>query len=172
MKKIYPSKIIIGIDPGVNTGYALFEAHREDFTLQMKVCIGTSILDALERLKMANLEHDIFVLVEDARQRKWFGVAESNIYRKIKSRQPINSSELSTYKGMLLGAGSVQRDCSILESFLQASKIPHVMVSPAKSRTKVSAAGLKAAIGWTERTNEHGRDAAMLVLTNYKKAFV
>jgi hypothetical protein len=73
---------------------------------------------------------------------------------------------------MLLGAGSVQRDCSILETYLLASKIPHAMVSPANSRTKVSAAGLKAATGWTQRTNEHGRDAAMLVLTNYKKAFV
>jgi hypothetical protein len=38
-----------------------------------------------------------------------------------------------------------------------------MMVRPKKSITKLDAETFKATTGWTERTNSHARDAAMLV---------
>jgi Na+-transporting NADH:ubiquinone oxidoreductase subunit NqrA len=71
---------------------------------------------------------------------------------------------------MLLGAGSVRRDCAILESVMQKMSYNYQMIAPKNNKTKTTAAHFKALTGWTERTNEHGRDAAMLVLSNYKQA--
>jgi hypothetical protein len=175
MKKNFLSEdqyIIVGIDPGVNTGLALFVYNSKDDSMVLFICSSydiSIILDDLLHLDKYDTSKTIF-LIEDARERKWFGTAESKIYQKIKSRQPINASELSTYKGMLLGAGSVRRDCAILESVMQKMSYNYQMIAPKNNKTKTTAAHFKALTGWTERTNEHGRDAAMLVLSNYRQA--
>lgn len=174
MKKNYPfdQMLIIGIDPGTNTGYALFKYTTANDTIELIGCDSYDITEVIEQLMLpiaSGDKKDFKILVEDARERKWFGTAESRIYQKIKSRQPVNASELSTYKGMLLGAGSVRRDCSILEEFLKRYGYSYHMIPPKNSSTKVPAAAFKKLTGWNGRTNEHSRDAAMLVLSNYKK---
>jgi len=175
MKKNYRFEHIyfIGIDPGVNTGYATFCYHTQTDQLDLLLCESNDITDVIDYLmdwgQIFKLQNTLF-FIEDARERKWFGTAESKIYQKIKSRQPITASELSTYKGMLLGAGSVRRDCAILESLMQKMEYNYQMIAPKNNKTKTTAAQFKALTGWKERTNEHGRDAAMLVLSNYKQA--
>ena len=63
------------------------------------------------------------------------------------------------------GAGSVKRDCTIWADFLGGHGIPFKTVSPLKKGAKVDAATfIKLSGGWQGRTNEHGRDAALLVL--------
>ena len=64
------------------------------------------------------------------------------------------------------GAGSIKRDAKIWEDFLMDIGVNHEMISPAKNRTKLKADTFKTYTGWENPTNEHSRDAAMLVF-NY-----
>ena len=63
----------------------------------------------------------------------------------------------------LQGVGSVKRDASIWEDYLTDLGIEFEMVAPKRNVTKLSQDRFKAMTGWKNRTNEHGRDAAMLV---------
>lgn len=65
--------------------------------------------------------------------------------------------------GRAKGAGSVERDCSIWEDFLADINIPCEMVAPKNNVTKLRQEAFANLTGWTQRTNEHERDAAMLV---------
>jgi len=127
--------IIIGIDPGVNTGVAIWHTELKRFLL----IASMPILDAM---------NEVFgypkavVYIEDARLRKWFG----------------NSG-----KERLQGAGSIKRDCQIWEDFLKANEILHYWVAPKNNKTKMDADTFKKMTNYFERTNEHGRDAAALV---------
>ena len=145
---------VIGIDPGVNTGLAIYDMAAERFT---EITSG-KILDILRYLhpKLNNIVMEggrlpvppaetILVLMEDARQRKWFG---------------------QTSREVLQGAGSIKRDCQIWEDFLGGSHARHKFLPPSKGTTKWPAHQFKALTGWTKRTNEHSRDAAVLVLHN------
>jgi hypothetical protein len=130
--------IYIGIDPGVNTGVAVWNSETKNF-----YCIESmTILDAMYIVNDQHIGCKINVIIEDARQRKWFG----------------NSG-----KEVLQGAGSIKRDCQIWQEFLEANEITHYWVAPKDNRTKLSSAQFKAYTGYTGKTNEHGRDAAMLV---------
>ena len=128
---------IIGIDPGVNTGFALWNRN-EKRLLEVKTLMAIQaekfIIDFL-------LLKSLLVRFEDARLRTWFGKAG---------------------KEQLQGAGSIKRDCSRWEEFLTYYDIPFEEVAPKNNRTKISAEEFKRLTGWNERCSEHARDAAML----------
>lgn len=84
------------------------------------------------------------VVWEDCRNHRVFGAAQRNA-------------------GALQGVGSVKRDCGIWEEFLTDARIPYITRAPSRRRTKFTRDQFQAATGWTERSNNHGRDAAMLV---------
>ena len=63
----------------------------------------------------------------------------------------------------LQGVGSVKRDASIWEAFLKDLGIEYEMVAPKRNVTKLTQERFKAITGWGKRTNEHSRDAAMLI---------
>src|SRR5690606_27641214 len=132
---------IIGIDTGVNTGFAIWNKQEKKFE-----AIGTMLIhQAMKEVERLHEKNTIFVRVEDSRQRKWFGKAG---------------------REQLQGAGSIKRDAKIWEDFLMDIGVNHEMVSPAKNRTKLKADTFKTYTGWENATNEHSRDAAMLVF-NY-----
>ena len=62
-----------------------------------------------------------------------------------------------------MGAGSVKRDCQIWEDFLRAHGIKYEMVAPHQGATKWTADTFARITGYTGRTSNHGRDAAVLV---------
>ena len=80
---------------------------------------------------------------EDARLRKWIP--------QIKGKE------------VLQGVGSVKRDAGIWEDFLRDLGVPFEMVAPKNNITKLSADSFRKITGWQSKTNEHSRDAAMLV---------
>lgn len=136
--------IYIGIDPGTETGLAVWDSHRGRF-----VSLDTlAIHKAMHKVGMwqqtcIDTGTELMVIFEDARQRTWFG-------------------DRSTAK--LQGAGSVKRDCSIWEDYCTDMGIPFRAVPPQKGGTKVSSGYFKMISGWQGRTSNHARDAAMLVL--------
>ena len=129
--------IVIGLDPGVQTGVAIWSVKEQ----KLLNVVTKKIHEAgkmVESLKSKN----ILVRFEDARLRKWFG----------------NSG-----REKLQGAGSVKRDCKIWEDLLTDLGIPFDKVPPKSVRTKVNFINFGQMTGWTGRTSEHARDAAMLV---------
>lgn len=133
--------IYIGIDTGVNTGIAIWESKTKQFISIESVKIHEA---------MATVNHcvttfangGIVVRVEDARKRKWFG---------------------ETGKEKAQGVGSIKRDAVIWEDFLTGLGCEFQLVAPKNNKTKLSAVQFKQYTSWVGKTNEHGRDAAMLV---------
>lgn len=127
----------IGIDTGVNTGVAIWDSFKKEFTAVGSMTIHRAF-DIVKQCERA----ETFVRVEDARQRKWF---------------PKKS------QGAIMGAGSIKRDAKIWEDFLTDEKVYFEMVAPKDNMTKLKDEAFKKMTKWNFSTNEHARDAAMLV---------
>lgn len=134
--------IWIGIDTGVNTGVAVWDSASRTFL----AIEGKAIHEALQFVMWKGEQGDVKVVFEDARQRTWYGTRTEEEDR-----------------AKLQGAGSVKRDCKIWEDALTDWGIPFQKVAPKNNMTKLSAEAFSRLTGWKGRTNEHGRDAAMLV---------
>ena len=138
--------IYVGIDTGTHTGYAVWDSTSKE----LKECTSLMIHQAMEKVRRLHREYgsDLLVRIEDPRQRTWFGTERMSRDEERKRLQ---------------GVGSVKRDASIWEDYLSDAGIRFQMVAPKHNATKMSAEYFKAVTKWTARTNEHGRDAAMLV---------
>lgn len=133
--------MLIGIDTGVHTGFAVWDSTNKRLT---EVSTMT-ITQAIERAKMivdVLGRKSVRLYVEDARKRKWFGTSG---------------------RERLKGAGSVCRDSKIWADWSKEQGIECVLVAPKYNRTKLSAAQFRIWTQWTGRTTEHARDAACLV---------
>jgi hypothetical protein len=131
--------MLIGIDPGVKTGIAVIG----DCLNQTS---SMPIHKAMERVRRLS-RYKPFVYVEDARKRKWFG---------------------NNTRAKAQGAGSVKRDCKIWHDYLEDMKdqgmiAGYELVHPKNNATKLKADRFKKLTGYKERTNEHARDAYMLI---------
>jgi hypothetical protein len=131
---------IIGIDPGVETGVCVWLPDSKQITYLNSMKIHEAMkLVWKHRYVPCN---QIMVRVEDARKRKWFG---------------------KSGREQLQGAGSIKRDAKIWEDYLTDMGVDFEMVAPKNNKTKLTAALFKNVTGYGHRTNEHSRDAAMLV---------
>jgi len=133
-------RYIIGIDPGTNTGFAVWDTADQRYYAVSSLKIHQAIEEVIYYRIYAP---SLLVRFEDARLRKWYGK---------------NSAEKQQ------GAGSIKRDCSIWEDFLRDNDIDFQLVAPKDIKTKMTAAAFRNLTGWKGVTNEHGRDAAMIVL--------
>ncbi|MBC7947197.1 MAG: hypothetical protein H7Y42_04905 [Chitinophagaceae bacterium] len=142
-------KIFIGIDCGVETGFCVWD--KEERIVRF---IGTmQIHKAMKFLKdWIEWTHErggrVKVRVEDARLRTWI---------------PREKNEKAE-RGRREGAGSIKRDANIWEDYLTDLKVDFEMVAPKNNRTKTTAAYFKALSKYEGPTNEHARDAGMLVI--------
>jgi hypothetical protein len=135
----------IGVDTGTNTGICIWST-------KTKEIVKLETLPIYSALHLVRIWHefpgDVFVRLEDARLRKWI---------------PKQKNEKAE-RGRREGAGYVKAHAQIWESFLNEHGIPHELVAPKNNKTKVTADYFKKLTGWTGQTNEHCRDAAMLVV--------
>ena len=142
VKIMSESQLAIGIDPGVKTGIAV----AVDGKLQS---VASATITAAMQMVLAVKDQGPMVYIEDARKRSWFGKMDA---------------EVAKYGAAVReGAGSVKRDCGIWEQFCIEQKIAYQLVHPAANATKLDAETFNRITGWRAKTNEHGRDAAMLV---------
>lgn len=136
--------IWFGIDTGVNTGLAEWDGTQKRF----RRIITTGIVDAMRIVSQTAADGEpCTVVIEDARLRTWIPREKS----------------VAEFKGRAMGAGSVKRDCSIWQEFCVLTAIPLQRVPPKYNTTKLSAEAFARITGYTARTSEHARDAAMLV---------
>lgn len=129
----------IGIDPGTHTGYAVYDTSIKRMTVVKTVKIHQAMTAILSAFRQCD-EGEMLVVVEDARQVEYF-----------------------IHEDKLEGTASVKRDSQIWHDYLTEHKIPFMMVRPNPKITKLKSHVVKAASGWTESTNQHNRDAVMLV---------
>lgn len=133
--------IIIGIDTGVKTGFAVnFDGN----LIQLKTLgIIVAMAEALEfRSQFAK---DMVICIEDTRQRKWMPAKVGN--------------------ERLKGVGSVNRDSSIWQEFCEFYDLPYILVPPAHlaGLTKMKIERFIEMTGWAgKRPSEHARDAGMM----------
>lgn len=141
--------LVVGVDPGKNTGFAIWDTVMKRFT----VIKTLKIHRAMERILAlkSSCADDVLVRIEDARMRKWFGDTSSEVARMKKQ-----------------GAGSVKRDCTIWEDFCKDYQIRYELVAPGTFRSGKDEMAFIRITGLKDiQTSEHGRDAAMLVF-NYR----
>ena len=133
--------IFVGIDPGVETGVAIWDSEKQEF----KSIKSRNIIEAMADVRLLTVTYrNIKLIIEDARQRTWFGTIKG-------TKEDRNKAQ---------GVGSVKRDCKIWEEFCEFNKLDYELKHP---KTKLKAPDFKKITGWQKQTNEHGRDAAMLV---------
>ena len=139
--------ICVGIDTGVHTGFAVWSTESRQLTIVTTITIHQALIwvkGFAERCKAENEEMKVYF--EDARKRTWYA-----------------TSTAKQDRDKLQGAGSIKRDCKIWEDALTEWGIPFEAVAPKHNATKMSAEFFRAVTGWKGKTNEHSRDAAMLV---------
>lgn len=132
--------IKIGIDPGVNTGFAKMV---DGVLYEVKTM---SIVEAMKSVEFSakwarDNGVDLTVYIEDARQRRW----------------------VTGGREKLQGVGSIKRDCGIWEEICVYHDIDFVLVAPKDNYTKLTAQAFAGITGWKHRCSQHARDAAMLV---------
>jgi hypothetical protein len=137
-----PYKFVVGIDPGVQTGFAVRSVDKGIIRME---CL--KIHNAMDLILYYQHRGDSFVFVEDARLVKNYHPGNKNI-------------------GRLQGVGSVKRDAGIWEDFLKEKGVSFLMIKPVSQNTKWSAEKFKKMTGWSKRTNNHTRDAGVLCLMN------
>ena len=138
--------LVVGIDPGVNTGVAVWNRTVRSFESIASLPIHRVMAAILSAQSAGSLHSVVF---EDARQRTWFG--------KMDAKQAKFGAAVRE------GVGSVKRDCTIWHDFLDSHGIVFVAVKPASGATKWDADKFMRMTGWAGKTNEHGRDAGILV---------
>ena len=149
------ASVLIGIDPGTKTGFAI-KSNEDWHNIDTLPIFG-----AIKRVIAAN-EYcvreglSILVRVEDARLRTWFGKKKQ---KDILGNVVIAETGSERWKG----AGSIARDCAIWEEVLTDLKIPFEMVHP-KHVKETTADYFKKLTGWQGRTSIHAREAAWLIL--------
>lgn len=145
------SMIYIGIDTGVHTGFAVWNTDTKEFESLFCTDIHVAMYWVKHWKEFAEDNGvKLFVRVEDPRQRTWFGTERMSREEERKRLQ---------------GVGSVKRDASIWDAYLKDLGVSYEMVAPKRNVTKITHDTFASLTGWNKkkRTNEHMRDAAMLV---------
>lgn len=135
--------VIIGIDPGTKTGIAIADTTEKRLIDVKAVQIHRALCILREYHDKGSLK---VVYIEDSR----------------------NVSRVKNSAAMAQGAGSIKRDCSILEDFCVDYGIPFTFIRPSKkSMLKMSKEWLKQQTGWDKVTSQHARDAVGLIIGRY-----
>jgi hypothetical protein len=142
------TKYLIGIDTGVNTGYAVAEDKGNGGELfEVRSLTITQAMSRTLEFVVHYGKENVCLFIEDARQRTWFTGGREKAQ----------------------GVGSVKRDAQVWEDWCNENQINFKMIHPKNNSTKYKADTFKKITGWTGRTNEHARDAAMLVFRRFYK---
>lgn len=131
---------VIGIDPGVNMGVAIYE---DGNLIDLLTVEPLGLVDIIN----AYAAHPLFIAFEDSRLQShvWLpsqskGVA-ANIARKI---------------------GMVDAWCYMIERYCESYDVAYMRISPKAKGEKLNAEDFNRITGWKKKSNQHERDAAMV----------
>lgn len=129
--------MIIGIDPGQRTGVAVY---RDGALIELRTVSPDQIAGVLEELAPE------LVVFEDSRKQSAVFIRGTNARSMLKIARNV---------------GEVDQLCRQIEALCDRMRIACVGVSPLRKGAKLSAARFREITGWTGRSNQHERDAAM-----------
>jgi hypothetical protein len=132
-------KILIGIDPGIHNGFAQYDPATKTLTSVASKQTWEVIM-ALDLLKDIA---DIHVYIENPKTWRPFGGKDQS--------------------HRLKGAGSVTARFQAIEEYMTANKIAFTKTKIQGGIKKLDKQRFEAITGYKGKTNEHGRDAAMIV---------
>ena len=139
------SKIIVGIDPGANTGFAV---------------IHNGVLTNLLTIDPWEIESELYgvdvsrVVFEDSR-------LQSHTWTQVKER--------SAALKMARNVGQVDAWCSLIVELCDELRITAHGISPKGKGSKLDADQFRQVTGWVGRSNQHEWDGAM-VAWPYRRA--
>lgn len=137
----------IGIDPGVNTGFAMFDPETRELTLHtLKIHQAFVFIESLK----GNYEIDVFI-------------ENPNLVKYFKDTSFSDKSRIQ-------GAGSVKRDFKAWEDFFKDHGITYQSFRPNKKRNAFAEKMdlFSAYTGYKNRCSHHARVAAMLIYNKTK----
>jgi len=130
--------VILGIDPGASTGLAFF---REGKLSALETIQPHELPATLKALMPAR------VIFEDSR-------LQSHVWTKV----PSKAAALK----MARNIGQIDAWCTVITAVCADLGIAAHGISPAGKGGKLNAAEFERLTGWTERSNSHERDAAVV----------
>ena len=130
--------LIIGIDPGKNTGIAIYDPTRKVLT---EVYMA-KFWDAVELMRGLSRQDTV--------------VIELPASKHVHHDEAVNKGAIQRTG---VNVGSVIRESELLIELAGILKLPCIIQRPG-GKTKAKA--FKKITGWTGRTNQHNRDAGML----------
>lgn len=131
-------KILVGLDPGQNTGLAIFKDGKLD---------GLATISPIEILGwLTDLKPDR-VIFEDSRLTSHLFTSNRNV---------------AVAKSMARKVGQVDMVCSMIVEACERLGIPAHGISPKDKGAKLNAAQFKAVTGWDGPSNQHTRDSCMV----------
>jgi len=136
-------KTIIGVDPGVHTGIAVYDCQSKSFT----------------KVKSLSWWDAYWFIVEYNRDSCLIAIENSSTQKRIWQRGGGKTARVMGAIGRSIGQNNA--DAKRLQSGLERKCFRVVSVKP--KHTKMSAVQVKALTGCKLRTNEHNRDAIMIV---------
>ncbi len=146
------TRTICGIDPGVNTGFCVTDnGYITDIWTFSIVEAMAWCLNCIRCYREQGGINTLELVIEDPRN------------QFVPKGDPRHGSH------RLKGVGSVERDAKIWVEFAEFYEIPCRLVRPSKHR-KIDAKTFRQWTGYSERTSEHGRCAAMMVWDQKTKA--
>lgn len=132
-------RYIVGVDPGVNTGYAEFDRVEKTWEL-----LTLDFWTVFERLRV---RVDVFVVIENPAD-----------IRPVFERYGVRGkSQLRVAQNV----GGVKREAQLLIDGLKRCDIPVAPVAPVRAQ-KWTAEDIRRILGISARSSEHARDAARL----------
>lgn len=129
---------LIGIDPGINCGVAVSENGKLTHVTSMRLYELFEFMDSLNH-------SEIKVYIENP-----------NTWRPHGKNAFIDTNRLQ-------GAGGVKQTYKHIVEYLINKKINHVPTSISGTLKKLKSPTFVSYTGWEKKTNEHGRDAAMII---------
>jgi hypothetical protein len=139
MARLASYRYAIGIDPGMNNGFAIYDRQLAEITH----CTSLPLHVLFDTLKSWQ-KNEIEVFIENPNT--WIG---------FKGKKADNAR--------LQGAGAVKQTYRHIVEFLEDYGIPYTPTKLQGNLKKVSRDYFAKVTGYTDRTNEHARDAAMIV---------
>lgn len=134
-------KHLIGIDPGINCGFAETDIYGN--------------LTRVTTLKLWILYAHLMNFTETFKENVIIRIEDPNTWKLFKG-QKHNASRLQ-------GVGGVKQTYKHIIEFLEDNGFQYENTRIQGNYKKLTSAKFKEITGWDKPTNEHGRDAAMLV---------
>lgn len=129
-------RIIIGIDPGQNTGIAIY---RDGVLAELRTIEPVQI-DAL-----LNEQRPYRVVFEDSR-------LQSNVWTSVKGPAALKVAR---------NIGEIDAWCRLITAICARMGIDAHGISPKHKGAKLNAAQFSQVTGWAQKSNQHERDGAM-----------